>query len=88
MAEIFIPTLHSFAMNNIFTGSYGLFRFRAVPNVVMLTPKEVNMAESSITVEYWHGLFCYEKSEMEGKETFPMSEDGRGAMICWLMEHI
>ena len=88
MAEIFIPTLHSFAMNNIFTGSCGLFRFRAVPNVVMLTPKEVNMAESSITVEYWHGLFCYEKSEMEGKETFPMSEDGRGAMICWLMEHI
>ena len=88
MAEIFIPTLHSFAMNNIFTGSCGLFRFRAVPNVVMLTPKEVNMAESSITVEYWHGLFCYEKSEMEGKETFPMSEDGRGAMICWLMGHI
>ena len=88
MAEIFIPTLHSFAMNNIFTGSCGLFRFRAVPNVVMLTPKEVNMAESSITVEYWHGLFCYEKSEMEGKETFPMSEDGREAMISWLKEHI
>ena len=88
MAELFIPTLHTFAMNNIFTGSCGLFRFRAVPNVVMLTPKEVNMAESSITVEYWHGLFCYEKSEMEGKETFPMSEDGREAMISWLKEHI
>ena len=88
MAEIFIPTLHSFAMNNIFTGSCGLFRFRAVPNVVMLTPKEVNMAESSITVEYWHGLFCYEKSEMEGTETFPMSVDGREAMISWLKEHI
>ena len=87
MAEIFIPTLHSFAMDNIFTGSCGMFRFRAVPNVVMLTPKEVNMSESSITVEYWHGLFCYEKSEMEGKETFPMSEEGREAMIRWLQDH-
>ena len=88
MAEFFIPTLHSFAMSNIFTGSCGLFRFRAVPNVVMLTPKEVNMEQSSITVEYWHGLFCYEKSEMEGKETFPMSEEGREAMICWLKAHV
>ena len=88
MAEFFIPTLHSFAMSNIFTGSCGLFRFRAVPNVVMLTPKEVNMEQSSITVEYWHGLFCYEKSKMEGKETFPMSEEGREAMICWLKAHV
>ncbi len=88
MAEIFIPTLHSFAMDNIFTGSCGLFRFRAVPNVVMLTQKEVDMEQSSITVEYWHGLYCYEKSEMEGKETFPMSEAGREAMVHWLKEHI
>ena len=57
MAEIFLPTLHTFAMNNIFTGSCGLFRFRAVPNVVMATPKEVDFAQSSIHVEYWHGLY-------------------------------
>lgn len=88
MAELFIPTLHTFAMNNIFTGSSGLFRFRAVPDVVMLTPKEVNMAESSIRVEYWHGLFCYEKSQMEGEATFPMSEEGRLAMKKWLEERI
>lgn len=84
MKEVFIPTLHTFAMNNIFTGSCGLFRFRAVPNVIMRTPKEVNMEESSIHVEYWHGLFCYEKSTMEGEETFPMSEEGRLAMKAWL----
>ena len=29
-------------MDNIFTGSKGLFRFRIVPEVVMATPKEVN----------------------------------------------
>ena len=88
MAEIYIPTLHTFAMKNTFTGSSGQLRFRAVPNVVMLTPKEVNMAESSIHVEYWHGPFCYEKSQMEGEKTFPMSEEGRQAIIAWLEAHI
>ena len=88
MAEIFLPTLHTFAMNNIFTGSCGLFRFRAVPNVVMDTHKEVDFAQSSIHVEYWHGLYCYEKSQMEGEETFPMSEEGRQQMLSWLESKI
>ena len=88
METIFLPTLHTFAMNNPFTGSCGLLRFKAVPEVVMLNPKEVNMEESSITVEFWHGPFCYEKSEMEGKQTFPMSEEGRQAVIAWLSVQI
>jgi len=84
MAELFIPTLHTFAMNNIFTGSSGLFRFRIKPDVVMATPKEVDFEKSTIFVEYWHGLFCYEKSEMEGSATFPMTEEGRAGMKSWL----
>jgi hypothetical protein len=88
MEKIFVPTLHTFAMNNIFTGSNGLFRFRAVPKVVMLNPKEVNFDESTIFVEYWHGLFCYEKSEMEGQQSFPLTEEGRSAMIAWLESNI
>ena len=88
MEPLFIPTLHTFAMKNLFTGSYGMLRFRIQPNVVMATPKEVDFAQSTIDVEYWHGLFCYEKSEMEGKETFPLTDEGREAMINWLKEHI
>lgn len=88
MEKLFIPTLHTFAMNNIFTGSLGLFRFRAAPNIIMATPKEVDFEKSDIHVEYWHGLYCYEKSEMEGEETFPLSEEGRAAMTQWLEEHI
>ena len=88
MAELFLPTLHTFAMNNAFTGSCGLFRFRAVPNVVMATPKEVDFAQSSIHAEYWHGLYCYEKSQMEGEETFPMSEEGRKQLLAWLESNI
>mgnify|MGYP003296138609 CR=1 FL=1 len=88
MEELFIPTLHTFAMKNLFTGSYGMLRFRIQPNVVMATPKEVDFSMSSMDVEFWHGLFCYEKSEMEGKETFPLTEEGREAMIRYLKENI
>ena len=86
--DIFLPTLHTFAMNNVFTGSCGNFRFKAVPNVVKKTPKEVDMEASSITAEFWHGLYCYEKSQMEGKETFPMSEEGRAALKAWLESNV
>ena len=88
MNEVFIPTLHTFAMKNSFTGSCGSLRFKIVPTVVMKTPKEVDMEASSITAEYWHGLYCYEKSEMEGSATFPMSEAGRADMIAWLESKI
>lgn len=88
MAELFIPTLHSFAMNNIFTGSCGPFRFRIKPTVVMKTQKEVDFEASSIAAQYWHGPFCFEKSQIEGESTFPMSEEGRQAMKTWLEENI
>ena len=88
MAELFIPTLHTFAMKNTFTGSCGLFRFRAEPNVIMATPKEVDFQQSTIHVEFWHGLYCYEKSEMEGEHTFPLTDEGREEMIRWLEAHI
>lgn len=88
MAEVFLPTLHTFAMKNIFTGSCGMLRFRAKPDVVMATAKEVDFEQSSIHCEYWHGLFCYEKSTMEAEQTFPMTEEGRLAMKQWLESHI
>ena len=89
MNELFIPTLHTFAMNNIFTGSCGAFRFRVKPEVVKQEgSKEVDFSQSTIVAEFWHGPFCYEKSEMEGKEVFPMSEEGRAAMKQWLEANI
>lgn len=88
MERIFLPTLHTFAMNNIFTGSCGMFRFRAAPNIVMATPKEVDFEQSSIHAEFWHGLYCYEKSTMEGERTFPLSEAGRSELLAWLEENI
>mgnify|MGYP003292147993 CR=1 FL=1 len=90
MTEIFLPTLHTFAMNNTFTGSCGALRFKIEPTVVKseANPKEVDMAQSSIFAQFWHGPFCYEKSEMEGEQTFPMSEEGRLALKAWLEAQI
>ena len=88
MAEIFLPTLHTFAMDNIFTGSCGAFRFRVAPKIVKLNPKEVDFEQSSVFAEFWHGPFCYEKSTMEGQQTFPLTEAGRQAMKEWLEANI
>ena len=88
MVDIYLPTLHSFAMNNIFTGSCGKMRFRIVPNVVKKTQKEVDMEQSTIVAEYWHGELCYEKSTMEGKAEFPMSEEGRTDLKNWLQNQV
>lgn len=89
MNELFIPTLHTFAMDNIFTGSCGIFRFRATPKVVKLPgSKEVDFTQSTIVAEYWHGPYCYEKSEMEGREVFTMTEEGRMEMKLWLEARI
>ena len=84
---IYLPTLHTFAMDNIFTGSAGALRFKITPQVVK-ADREVNMEHSSIRAELWHGPLCYEKSEIEAEQTFPMSEDGRAAMLVWLEENI
>ncbi len=86
---IYLPTLHTFAMNNIFTGSHGKLRFRIVPKVEKLPgSKEVDMENSTIACEYWYGDLCYEKSTVEEKQVFPMTEDGRVAMKAWLEEKI
>lgn len=86
--DIYIPTLHTFAMNNGFTGSCGPLRFKLSTTVVMLNPKEVNMEQSSIKAEIWHGNLCYECSQVEAERTFPMSEEGRSAMKHWLEENV
>ena len=88
MQEIFLPTLHWFAMTNTFSGSCGQFRFMAKPNVIMATAKEVDFEQSTVKCEFWHGPFCYEKSEMEGEKIFPLTEEGRADMKAWLESNI
>ena len=86
--KIFLPVLHWFDAGNDFTGSYGDFRFKVTPNVVKLTSKEVDFANSSLKAEFWHGQFCYELSQIEESSEFPMSEEGREALRAWLDRNI
>lgn len=86
--EIYLPVLHHFENENIFTGSCGSLRYKITPSVVKANPKEVDLAASSIKAEYWHGPFCYEKSDIEGEKTFPMSPEGRLEMQRWLQDAV
>ena len=83
-AEIWLPVLHHFENNNVYTGSFGRLRFKITPNVVMANPKEVDSAASSIKAEYWYGPMSYECSEIQAEKTFPMSPEGHAEMKAWL----
>ena len=87
MNDIFVPTLHTFAMNNIFTGSCGNLRYKITPSVSM-RGKEVDFENSSMQAQIWYGPLCFEKSEIADCETFPLSEDGRQAMLTWLNKKV
>ena len=41
--DLFLPVLHSFENNNVFTGSYGMLRFKVTPQITMKTPKELSL---------------------------------------------
>ena len=86
MSSIYLPVFHHFENGNIFTGSSGPFRYKITPDVVLIPPqkKEVDHAASSIKAEYWHGPLCYERSDIEGEKTFPMSLEGHAELQTWL----
>lgn len=65
-ADFYIPNYMSFNNDNIFLGSYQSLRFKLSPN----------LEDQTILAEYWFGPLCYEKSTMDGTETFPLSEEG------------
>ena len=72
MNEIYVPVLHFFENGNPFTGSWKSLRF-------LLTP-----TDQEIGVKIWRGPNCLEKSEVEAERAFPMTAEGRQALIDWL----
>ena len=76
MADIYVPNYMSFHNDNTFLGSYHGLRFKLTPDV----------AAMEILAEYWYGPLCYENSDMDGTQTFPLSEEGIREMTRWLVE--
>ena len=74
--DLYVPNYMSFNNENIFLGSYNGLRFKLSPKV----------EDTTILAEYWFGPLCYEKSQMDGQETFPLSQEGIDQMTQWLRE--
>lgn len=72
-----IPTLHYFRERNKYSGSADkIFRYKISPSDVM-----------ECTV--WYGLNaidCITEDEIKGRESFPLTDEGRSEMIKWLEE--
>lgn len=79
MAEIYVPNYMSFNNDNTFLGSYNGLRFK-------LTPVKPEDQEPYIQAEYWYGPMSYENSAMDGRETFPLTEEGIAAMRQRLLD--
>ena len=89
MQDLYIPTLHTFENGNIFTGSYNGLRFIITPNIDQPKgAKEIVRENSDMKAECWHGLLCYEKSEMEDEKVFALTEEAREEMRQWLLQHV
>ncbi len=87
MEGLYLPTLHYFENNNRFSGSDGPLRFMLTPKVVMQNAKEVNLGESSILGQLWHGPYCLERSKVEQERSFAMSKEALEEIRTWLMEN-
>ena len=86
--KIYLPVLHSFENNNVFTGSCGELRYKITPQIMKKTPKEVDFEASSMDCEVWYGQLCYEKSEIADRKTFSLSIEAMEEMRKWLAQHI
>ena len=72
--DLYVPNYMSFNNDNIFLGSFQGLRFKMTPDI----------KEMTILAEYWYGPLCYEKSQMDGQDTFPLSEEGIANMTAWI----
>lgn len=72
--DLYIPNYMSFNNENTFLGSYNGLRFKLTPDV----------KETTISAEYWYGPLCYEKSTMDGQQSFPLSQEGIAEMTMWI----
>ena len=72
MGELYLPVLSHFQNENVWTASIGRLHFKVVPG------------ENRLTAEIWEGPWSYDLSAVEGREEFPLEDDGIGALRAWL----
>lgn len=74
MEELFLPVLSHFQNGNVWTASVGALRYKVTPR------------GEELAAEVWPGPFCYELSQVEAEETFPLTGEGIVALEAWILE--
>lgn len=77
-----IPGIHFFMSGNSFSGSLKGLNYFIKPVFV----KDDDEGASHFEVCTWYGQLCRAKSEIRGRETFPLDTDGLEAVKAWLQE--
>lgn len=72
--EFFMPTLSHFENDNGWSGSRGVMCYE------IEKPKE-----GQVRAVTWYGPFCRSYAEEMAEAVFPVSQEGRQAMIDWLL---
>ncbi len=72
--HIVVPRLLYFESGNIYSGSVGKFNFKIFPS------------GETMKAKVWYGMICITLAQITAEEEFPVTEEGRSAMIQWLEE--
>lgn len=67
----FLPPLDYFTSKNAYTGSSHNFNYKITP-------------EEELHALVWYGKMCSDKSEIAAEAFFPVTEEGRAALLQWL----
>ncbi|WP_243267514.1 hypothetical protein [Faecalispora jeddahensis] len=73
-----LPGLLYYQNGGVYKGSGGNGRVRY----------KIEPVDDKLTVQVWFGPYCYEKSEMEDRAEFALSDVGRSEMMDWLSNKI
>lgn len=76
----YLPNLYTFQNGNAFIGSFQGLRFQIKPGKT----GEDDKAQPLLSALVWYGEYCLELSEVQAEAAFPLTEEGREALLDWL----
>ncbi len=76
----YLPNLYTFQNGNTFIGSFQGLRFQIKPGKTGEGEEERPILSALV----WYGEYCLELSEVQAEAAFPLTEEGREALLDWL----
>lgn len=69
-----IRNLYYYESDNIFTGSWGDFNYKIIPD----------LKEKTLSTSIWYGRICSDIAEIISEGKFSLTQEGFDEMIKWL----